>query len=188
MSKGEAKIQQYLINKGIQHKLEHEFRGLKGDKGKLRFDFYLPSFNTCIEFDGAQHYDSVNTFDRGNIYKFEKRVSYDKRKEDFCSNKGIKLIRIKYYDIDNIDRILDKKISKKKINKRNYKKKDKSPYNQTTVISELKAMLPKIKDRGTLRRYIKDCEQFIKDINHKSLIPHVESLIKKANLKLSKIN
>ena len=61
---------------------------------KLRFDFYLPDYNTCIEYDGAQHFVPVEIWggDEG-LKEIQKR---DKIKNQYCKKNGIKLIRIPY--------------------------------------------------------------------------------------------
>ena len=56
---------------------------------KLPFDFYLPNRNLIIEMDGRQHKEEVDYFG-----DFERTVTHDKIKEEFCISKGIDLIRI----------------------------------------------------------------------------------------------
>lgn len=77
----------------------------------MPFDFYLPNHNILIEYDGEQHY-----YDRG--YKtgmFRDTLEYtqmhDKIKTDYCINNNIKLIRIPYWDYNNIDTILNKELN-----------------------------------------------------------------------------
>lgn len=65
----------------------------------LRFDFYVPYYNTCIEIDGSQHFD-ICTF--GNISKekaqtdFKENKFRDKIKDEYCKNHNIRLVRISY--------------------------------------------------------------------------------------------
>lgn len=59
---------------------------------KLRFDFYIPSQNTLIEYDGEQHFVKRGKFGE----KFETLQENDKIKDKYCKDKGIKLIRIHY--------------------------------------------------------------------------------------------
>ena len=72
------------------------FDKCKGNKRKLPFDFYLPDYNTCIEFDGKQHFESVDHF--GGDEEFVKRLENDKIKTEYCKNYNIQLIRIRYDD------------------------------------------------------------------------------------------
>jgi hypothetical protein len=65
-------------------------------KKPLRFDFYLPGYNTCVEFDGIQHFKPVNYW--GGQLAFESRCRNDHIKNSFCADNNINLIRIKYDD------------------------------------------------------------------------------------------
>ena len=108
-SKGELAIADYLDNKSVNYIREHSFKDLKGDKGLLRFDFYLPDENILIEFDGKQH-DKYVKFMHKNENNFDKLQKYDKKKIDYAKKNNIKLIRIGYDDIENIDSILEKEV------------------------------------------------------------------------------
>ena len=70
----------------------------------LRFDFYIPSRRTCIEFDGIQHYQPVEYF--GGQTAYEKAKINDKIKNDYCEDNYINLIRIRWDQIDDIQQIL----------------------------------------------------------------------------------
>lgn len=70
---------------------------------KLRFDFYLPKYNTCIEFNGKQHYE----FGKGN-YSYSKEKLKDQQNRDnikkqYCFNNNINYIVIPYWDINKIN-------------------------------------------------------------------------------------
>ena len=55
-SHGEREIRKLLDKYGIRYEREKTFDDLNGiGGGQLRFDFYLPDHNMCIEFDGEQH-------------------------------------------------------------------------------------------------------------------------------------
>lgn len=45
-------------------------------KKKLRFDFFLPIKNICIEYDGKQHFEPINFF-YGGIANFKKQIQRD---------------------------------------------------------------------------------------------------------------
>lgn len=100
-SKGEHKIDSILTEAGFEFETEKTFEGCFY-KTKLRFDFYLPYQNLCIEFDGKQHYEPVKIF--GGEESFKELQKRDKIKEEFCKNNGIDLIRIRY-DEDIIQKI-----------------------------------------------------------------------------------
>ena len=64
----------------------------------LKFDFYLPKFNICVEFDGIQHFEPRELF--GGIDEFNKTKKRDEIKNTYCRDNNIELIRIS--DIDDI--------------------------------------------------------------------------------------
>ena len=63
-------------------------------KNKLKFDFFLPDKNICIEYDGQQHFYPIRYF--GGKKSFELQKIKDKIKDDYCISNNIKIIRIKY--------------------------------------------------------------------------------------------
>ena len=62
-----------------------------------QFDFYLPKFNACIEYDGEQHFRPV-LFSRSMdpIAYFEKLKRHDGIKNDWAKKNNINLIRLNY--------------------------------------------------------------------------------------------
>lgn len=108
MSRGESRICSYLIEHKIVFKTEYSF----GDDvvKTLRFDFYLPFQQICIEYDGEQHYSPV-AFDGDNetaYAKFQQCQINDAIKNQYCNDKNITLIRIPYTKYDEIFTILSK--------------------------------------------------------------------------------
>jgi Zn finger protein HypA/HybF involved in hydrogenase expression len=94
-SKGEKKIREYLIKNGVKFKQQHTFPNCKNIQ-VLQFDFYLPDYNTCIEFDGIQHYKPVNRF--GGEKSFLLTKQNDSIKNKFCLVNKINLKRIPYFE------------------------------------------------------------------------------------------
>jgi len=92
-SKGEFKIKKYLETFGIRFKRQKTFDGCKGTK-LLQFDFYLLDHNSCIEFDGLQHFKPIEYF--GGVEAFLKLQKHDKIKTEYCKQNNIPLLRIKY--------------------------------------------------------------------------------------------
>jgi len=92
-SKGENMIRKYLKNNNIKYKRQKTFDGCNY-KNKLRFDFYLPDYNFCIEYNGIQHYIPIEYF--GGIEKFKINKKRFKIKKEFCEKNNIKLLIIKY--------------------------------------------------------------------------------------------
>lgn len=102
-SKGEFIIEQKLNSLNIKFEKQKKFLDCK-DKNRLPFDFFVPSYNMCIEFDGEQHYRPVDYFGGDDAYAILKR--HDEIKDEYWKNHGIKLVRISYADFDNIEKIL----------------------------------------------------------------------------------
>lgn len=102
-----SKILQKYNVKFFPQKSYEELLGLGGKK--LSYDFYLPSYNLLIECQGIQH----KKWMKGWITKkdFEKQLEHDKRKREYAKQHNIKLLEIWYYDIDNIENILVKKLN-----------------------------------------------------------------------------
>lgn len=103
-STGEECISKYLISNKIEYIKQKSFEGCVY-KNKMQFDFFLPYFNLCIEFDGIQHFEPIEYF--GGINSLNKQIVKDNIKNDFCNSNNIKLIRIPYYEYDNIEKILN---------------------------------------------------------------------------------
>lgn len=100
MSKGEKKIKKYLVDNNINHMHQYKFDSLK----KHTFDFYLIDLNICIEYDGEFHFNSYNGI--GGDVTLNKTKKRDRIKNKFCLDNNIKLIRIPYWDFNNIYEIL----------------------------------------------------------------------------------
>lgn len=108
-SKGVLKIINYLNSNDIEYIQEYKFQNCKYER-VLPFDFYLPKYNCCIEFDGEQHFRPVGWY--GGNENLEKTKIRDNIKNKYCEENNISLLRIKYDEINNIDKILDKFIDK----------------------------------------------------------------------------
>jgi len=111
-SNGERNIIKILKELNITFERQKKFDGCMLEK-HLNFDFYLPEFNCCIEYDGEQHYKSVEYFG-GNVM-FKKIIKRDKTKNDYCLKNNINLLRIKYDE--NIENVLNIFLKKKKSEK-----------------------------------------------------------------------
>lgn len=110
-SKGEKIIAKYLDKNNISYYRQHKFDDCK-NIFQLPFDFYIPKYRTCIEFDGKQHYEPADFF--GGIEAFEKLKTNDRIKDDYCEDNFINIIRIRYDQMDKIDSILNESFQIKK--------------------------------------------------------------------------
>lgn len=102
-SRGEDRIKSFLESHNIQFKRNYEFEDCKRVK-RLRFDFYLPEMNMCIEYDGEHHFEENEYFGEGNLDYIREN---DRIKNEFCQLNDIKMIRIPFYDYENIETILE---------------------------------------------------------------------------------
>ncbi len=89
----EDRISKYLVKQSIFFIQEHSFADLISPKTQafLRFDFYIPSLNMCIEYDGFHHFNCTNT--KKGREKLKGQIYRDKLKNKYCRDKGIKLVR-----------------------------------------------------------------------------------------------
>ncbi len=113
ISHGESKILQFLIKNKIDYITEKSFLGCKNPKtgGLLKYDFYIPSKNLLIEFDGAQHFRQTWLKNFITCDADLKSIQYrDKIKTKFAKNNGIKLLRIPYTKIKSTEKILTNKL------------------------------------------------------------------------------
>lgn len=106
VSAGELKIAEILDKCGIEYEKEKSFKDCIVKK-PLRFDFYLPKYNSIIEFDGQQHFKPVKFwYGMDADTNLAKTIERDKIKNDYCYDNGIRLIRIPYWRYDDIEDIL----------------------------------------------------------------------------------
>lgn len=115
-SYGERIIDRYLKEKEMFFEYEFSFDDLLSESGyPLRFDFAVfedmnkTKIKTLIEFDGMQHYKWVKGFFTEEA--FNKLQFHDKLKNEYCNNNNIKLLRIPYWEVNNINSILEKELS-----------------------------------------------------------------------------
>ena len=99
---GESKIAVILSQNNIKFIQQEKFDDAiyEDTKGQMRFDFYLPEYNRLIEFDGNQHYEANGGWNnKENLILTQKR---DKIKNDYALSHNIPLVRIPYWERDNI--------------------------------------------------------------------------------------
>lgn len=109
-SKGEKKIRNWLEENKIKSVSQYTFNNCKR-KQCLLFDFAifdnLNNLKCLIEYDGEYHYLPIEG---------KRRLRYqqenDQLKNNYCHQNNIPLIRIPYWDFDNIEFILTNELSK----------------------------------------------------------------------------
>lgn len=111
MSRGEVGIRTWLTVNQLEFEYQKVLKGCinKRTKQHLIFDYYLPTLNIAIEFDGSQHFTPHNSFHNTNS-EFFQQVSRDRQKDRYCKANGIRLIRIPFYDASRMYRILSREI------------------------------------------------------------------------------
>ena len=92
-SHGERSISQWLNNHNIEYMSQYRFGDCR-DKYPLPFDFYLPQYNICIEYNGRQHYEPTDFF--GGEDAFKVRQHHDGIKKNYCQSNNINLLCISY--------------------------------------------------------------------------------------------
>src|ERR1035437_7209279 len=100
---GERLIKTYLDENNIKYEREKKFDDCKNIK-ELPFDFYLPEYNLCIEYDGELHYKSSIQF--GGEKRLNRVKEHDEIKNKWCKDNNIKLLRIHYLKKSRISKIL----------------------------------------------------------------------------------
>lgn len=109
--KGEERIKtfldttdyEYIHNKGC-------FSDLKGKGGGLlRPDFIIEELKLWIEYDGEQHFKPISfngEDEQTTLSNFEKGKIHDEIKNTYAKEHGYTMVRIPYWDYENIEKIL----------------------------------------------------------------------------------
>ena len=100
----------FLIKYNIKYTSEKSFKELKKlSEGTLRYDFYLPIYNLCIEYQGIQHYEPISAW--GGVDHFNYRKCKDQIKFEFCKNNKINFLEIPYWKFNKIENILQHELN-----------------------------------------------------------------------------
>ena len=109
-SRGETRINSFLTLNKIEFEPQKRFSDLKGTgNGLLSYDFYIPFINCLIEYQGEQHYNPVKDF--GSDEQFKIQIEHDKRKREYALSNGYDFLEIPYWDYNNIETILSRKLN-----------------------------------------------------------------------------
>lgn len=118
ISNGERIIRELLSKNNVHYKTQYKFDDCVSPmtKRRLKFDFAIFDRHNrlycLIEFDGNQHYYGVRfSHDKEvNRKKSDDIKLHDNIKNQYCVERNIKLIRIPYWEINSIEKILDKNL------------------------------------------------------------------------------
>lgn len=111
-SRGEAKIAAWLTEHNIQFECQKAYPDLwyKAKNGRLKYDFYIPSNNLLIEYDGEHHSLPITWSKRvdGHL-RLKEQIIKDKLKTDYAIRNSLGLLRISY--LDKVEEILNQYLS-----------------------------------------------------------------------------
>lgn len=99
---GEKRVRLYLENHKILFVKQYP---ITYEGNNYRSDFFIPSKNLIIEYNGKQHYQPVDVF--GGAKGFHKQQKRDKNVRMYCKINNIKLLEISYLQYPIIEQILD---------------------------------------------------------------------------------
>lgn len=109
-SRGERKVAKWLDLYNVDY--EHQYKIYPDSQlfssNVLRVDFYLPKHNVIIEYNGIQHYILQKYWQTEE--RFADQQDRDRRVREYCKRNKIILIEIPYTELDNINKILNKKL------------------------------------------------------------------------------
>ena len=100
MPSGERAIESFLIEHGVGYVSQARFPGI----GRMRFDFFVPSKQLLIEYDGRQHFFPVESW--GGECGLIACRDRDERKNRWAWENNYMLMRIPYWMQDKIPHLL----------------------------------------------------------------------------------
>lgn len=92
VSKGESEIINILNKHKIKYNTQFPIESSVNITGWMYVDFYIPSLNVIIEYNGKQHYEKIKIWEKN----FERQQNRDEELRQYCIDNNIKLIEIKY--------------------------------------------------------------------------------------------
>lgn len=110
-SKGEKKIRLWLEKQEIRYEPQKRFEDLYrfSKANKLSYDFYLPSYNLLIEYQGEFHDGSAWQQSEG---EYIQQIEKDKIKKEYALKNQYNFLEIWYWDYKNIEKILEGELIK----------------------------------------------------------------------------
>ena len=118
-SKFEMSVEEILKKYKLSYISQYKFEDCK-DILPLPFDFYLNKNNIAIEVDGECHYKPIlyssSWSEKELLENFNKIKLHDSIKTNYCKENNIKLIRIPYFERENLENYLTDKLYKLVVN------------------------------------------------------------------------
>ena len=104
-SKGEKRIEDFLILNSIPYESQKRLENIK----RAPYDFFLPTYNLLIEFQGRQHFEPVKQF--GGAPQLEIQKEIDKRKYEEAMKQHYSIFYITYQQMNEIEELLVQRLS-----------------------------------------------------------------------------
>lgn len=118
-SHGEKTVREYLETNNLNYISYYKI--ILANNKVAYVDFYLPEYNTFIEYNGKQHYTPIKYF--GGQIGYNKQVERDTLVRNYCLEHSITLIEIPYNkNISNYLNFLKNEIQKSNENNEKYKR------------------------------------------------------------------
>jgi len=118
-SKFELSVESILNKFNVEYETQYKFDECR-NVNPLPFDFYLKNYNVLIEVDGEDHYipikRSSSMTDNDMIKRLNKIRQHDRIKTSYCNKNNIRLIRIPYWEKDNMENYLINKLEEYNVN------------------------------------------------------------------------
>lgn len=92
-SQGELAVRMILKEQKVEYEAQKKFDECRNIL-PLPFDFFIPSLNLLIEYDGEQHYKPIKHF--GGEKRLKETQYRDSIKTKFAEENGYRLLRIRY--------------------------------------------------------------------------------------------
>lgn len=105
MYTNEQKIATFFEDMGYHITPQKRFKDCK-DKHTLPFDIYVKELHLLIEYQGEQHYEPIprgSMSDEEAMEQLQITQYHDKIKLEYCHKKNIPLIRVPYWENNNIE-------------------------------------------------------------------------------------
>lgn len=111
-SHGELLVGQVLKELGLTFETQKSFEDLVGTGNrKLSYDYYVPSLNLFIEYQGKQHYKPIPLY--GGENRLRVQQEHDQRKKIYAEANGCELLEIPYTakNLMQVRNIINNKLS-----------------------------------------------------------------------------
>ena len=95
-SRGELLIEMFLKENEIEYVSQYKIKidDTINCSGEAKIDFFLPKYNTFIEYNGVQHYVAKDYF--GGVLQLRHQQARDLFVEKYCIANNINLVTIPY--------------------------------------------------------------------------------------------